>query len=660
MTATTSNNDPASEQHEATGFMSGVINDVKRRLNPKTYCSDWSDGLHFQVLNAAFFMFFASITPALAFAGTLSEATHSEMGVIELIMSTAICGVMGAVLHGQPLLIVGVTGPTIILYGAMYGVATSAGIPFIPFMGWVCVWAAIMFVFLGLFGAAALAKTVTRFTDELFGSFIGVVYLSVAITGFATQFTHTETTGLSNALLSLLLALGTGSLCLALHYARDWTTLTPTVRDLLARYNTFLAVLIFTGFSFWGVLQDANIDRMTQFIQPGMWNGQPTPNATGKSRGWIVDLGAVPVQYIFLAIVPAIVLVLLVFFDNSVVGLLTQAPQFRLKKGTAFHWDTIVLALMTLVCGLLGLPPVNGVLPQSPLHVQALVMTFVKKMNGATNALDETASSSETSTGTSTSSRVLENRLSPLLQSVLCGLVLVIFPIVREIPMAVLWGLFLYLGVAGFIGNQFAERVASLLVFQKDSMPVEGEDGYKGYINGVPFGVMVGFTALQVVCLGVIYYVGEHGPSPIIKCIFAILVVLLIPLRSFIMPLIFKEEHLVILDGHGDIDSDDHDHDIESGSDGDVSQDDGSDDDAMQSISRLSAYPSRGSILTLVQRRHRQRRNTCTNSARHTMPAAVSPASTGNATSAMSFIKSHETMVNRMQRREGSHLIAGA
>ena len=28
--------------------------------------------------------------------------------------------------------------------------------------------------------------------------------------------------------------------------------------------------------------------------------------------------------------------------------------------------------LMTLLCGLLGLPPVNGVLPQSPMHTKAL------------------------------------------------------------------------------------------------------------------------------------------------------------------------------------------------------------------------------------------------------------------------------------------------
>ena len=104
--------------------MSEVVEDVKRRLNPSSYCSDWRDGISFQVLNASFFMFFASIAPALAFSATIREATKNEMGGIELIASTALCGAIGAVFHGQPLLIVGVTGPTIILYSAMYGVAT--------------------------------------------------------------------------------------------------------------------------------------------------------------------------------------------------------------------------------------------------------------------------------------------------------------------------------------------------------------------------------------------------------------------------------------------------------------------------------------------------------------------------------------------------------
>jgi len=462
------------------------------------------------------------------------------------------------------------------------------------------------------------------------------VYLGVAIAGFSRQFTHTDSAGLSNALLSLLLALSTGSFCLALHHARDWTTLTPATRDLLARYNTFLAVLIFTGFSFWGVLQDANVERMHEIFAPGMWNGLPTPNAQGETRAWMVDLGAVPVRFIFLAIVPAIVLVLLVFFDNSVVGMLTQAPEFRLKKGTAFHWDTVVLGVMTLVCGLLGLPPVNGVLPQSPMHVQALVTT---KKNPVTGEVDIC---------------VMENRISPLLQSLLCGVVLCILPIVREVPMAVLWGLFLYLGVAGFIGNQFAERVASLLIFQRDTMPKKGEPGHKCYINGVPFGVMVGFTALQVACLGVIYYVSEHAPSSIIKCVFAILVVLLIPLRSFIVPLMFKKEHLELLDGHGDVVPG------EGGEDEGEGEGVGMEEGAML-LSRLSAYPSRGSILNIAQcahqHRHQQQQH---RHQRNTMPlptAVPNPAGAALTVdprqSAGNFIKSHVGMIRKMRRREG-------
>ena len=55
--------------------------------------------------------------------------------------------------------------------------------------------------------------------------------------------------------------------------------------------------------------------------------------------------------------------------------------------------------------------------------------------------------------------RVREQRVSALLQSVAIGAMLAILNVLGTIPIAVLSGLFLYMGFASFIGNQFAERV---------------------------------------------------------------------------------------------------------------------------------------------------------------------------------------------------------
>lgn len=78
----------------------------------------------------------------------------------------------------------------------------------------------------------------------------------------------------------------------------------------------------------------------------------------------VQDLGKVPGAYIAAALLPAIVITLLFFFDHSVSSQMAQQPEFRLAKPSAYHYDFFLLGVMTIACGLIGVPPVNGVLPQ--------------------------------------------------------------------------------------------------------------------------------------------------------------------------------------------------------------------------------------------------------------------------------------------------------
>ena len=43
---------------------------------------------------------------------------------------------------------------------------------------------------------------------------------------------------------------------------------------------------------------------------------------------------------------------------------LPQTPEFNLKKPSAYNYDFALLGVMTAAFGLIGLPPINGVLPQ--------------------------------------------------------------------------------------------------------------------------------------------------------------------------------------------------------------------------------------------------------------------------------------------------------
>jgi len=44
----------------------------------------------------------------------------------------------------------------------------------------------------------------------------------------------------------------------------------------------------------------------------------------------------------------------------------------RMKKGPAYHWDLMVIALLNAFLSFFGLPMVHGALPHSPLHVRAM------------------------------------------------------------------------------------------------------------------------------------------------------------------------------------------------------------------------------------------------------------------------------------------------
>ena len=75
-------------------------------------------------------------------------------------------------------------------------------------------------------------------------------------------------------------------------------------------------------------------------------------------------MGEVPGTYIAGALIPALIIAILFYFDHTVSAQMAQLAEFNLRKPPAYHYDLFLLGWMTLLCGLLGLPPVNGVLPQ--------------------------------------------------------------------------------------------------------------------------------------------------------------------------------------------------------------------------------------------------------------------------------------------------------
>lgn len=127
----------------------------------------------------------------------------------------------------------------------------------------------------------------------------------------------------------------------------------------------------------------------------------------------------------------------------QITGLLTNRPENKLFKGTAYHLDFVALAIITVITSILGLPWCHGALPFSPMHAAALADKQEYEQHGRT---------------AKRTLRSRETRLSNLWAHILIMFVVAARPILDVIPLAVLYGFFLYIGISSLGDNSFFAR----------------------------------------------------------------------------------------------------------------------------------------------------------------------------------------------------------
>lgn len=76
--------------------------------------SDFKDALSVQCVASWIFLYFACLTPIITFGGLLGKATHQYMAAIESLVSGFVCGIGYGIFSGQPLTILGSTGPVLV------------------------------------------------------------------------------------------------------------------------------------------------------------------------------------------------------------------------------------------------------------------------------------------------------------------------------------------------------------------------------------------------------------------------------------------------------------------------------------------------------------------------------------------------------------------
>lgn len=468
-------------------FGGGLLRDVRGYVS--RFGSDFRDGLHPKVIASTSFLYFACLAPAVAFGALMSEKTSGAIGALEMIAATALCGVVYALFSAQPLVILGGTGPLLVFTAVLFDLCRRLSLPFLPTYGWVGLWTMVFLVIGAVTEASRLVRHLTRFTDEIFAALISVIFIVEAVSS-TIRVASDGTNSSASGLLSVLLVLGTYQVARSLSALRKTPYLRRSLRDFLADFGPAIAMATMGYVAY----------RLKMIDLPSL--DAPAKLEPTSGRPWLVPLTAAPMWLWFASAIPALLVTILLFLDQNITLRIINAPSHHLKKPHGYHQDLLLLGVLVGVCSVIGLPWLVAATVRSLNHLRSLA-SYEAEADGELRMV-----------------AARETRTSNLLIHLLVGGSLLLLPILSKIPLPIVYGLFLYMGVASLGGNQFVDRVR-LFVTDPQQYPETH------YLKRVPRRAVHGFTALQLAGLIGLWLVKISA----LAILFPVAILGLIPLR---------------------------------------------------------------------------------------------------------------------------------
>ncbi|XP_014370085.2 anion exchange protein 3 isoform X2 [Papilio machaon] len=538
----------------------GVIRDIKRRY--PYYLSDFRDALNGQCAAATIFMYFAALSSAITFGGLLAEKTNGKIGISETLVFTCAGGVLFALLAGQPMMITGATGPLLLLDESLATFCRSYGFEFLAARMYCGIWMIVIAICVASVEGSVAVKKITRFTEDIFAFLISLIFISEPITNLISLYrahplgydycqhsvnntTEPPTIGnntLNNnatmpaaphhikiapqpntALFCTMLTLSTFIIAYYLRIFRNGKFLGRSARRALGDFGVPIAIVLMVGVS---VLVPVWTEKLQ--VPEGL---SPTAD-----RSWLVPLNpgleTIPMWAAFAMALPALMVYIIVFMETHIAELIVDKPERRLKKGSGFHMDIVIMSVVNAVCGMFGAPWQCVATVRSVSHVAALTVMSTTHAPGDKPYIVE----------------VKEQRLTGLLVAVLCGVSVLASGWLRLVPMAVLFGVFLYMGISALGGIQFWDRC--ILLFK----PVKHHPQVP-YVRRVPTLKMHLYTLIQIAGISLLYLVKSSQYSLALP----FFLVMMVPLRMA-LAYIFTPLQLRALDGaQKEIDKDEPD-----------------------------------------------------------------------------------------------------
>ncbi|XP_041811058.1 sodium-driven chloride bicarbonate exchanger-like isoform X6 [Chelmon rostratus] len=552
----------------------GLILDIKRKL--PFYWSDIRDALSLQCLASILFLYCACMSPVITFGGLLGEATKGNISAIESLFGASLTGVAYSMFAGQPLTILGSTGPVLVFEKILFKFCNDYDLSYLSLRTSIGLWTAFLCLVLVATDASSLVCYITRFTEEAFAALICIIFIYEALEKLFHLGEHYPV-NMHNDLENLTQY---SCQCSAPVNASDkmmqkwnqtgyspdsipWSSLNVSMCKKL--HGEFLGpacghhgpyipdvlfwsiILFFTTFCLSSFLKQFKTERyfptkvrstISDFavfitimimVLVDYLMGIPSPKLnvpdrfepTSKNRGWLIDpLGENPWWTLLVAALPALLCTILIFMDQQITAVIINRKEHKLKKGCGYHLDLLIVALMLGVCSIMGLPWFVAATVLSISHVNSL------KLESGCSAPGEQPKFLG----------IREQRVTGFMIFVLMGCSVFMTSALKFIPMPVLYGVFLYMGVSSLKGIQFFDRIKLF------GMPSKHQPDLI-YLRYVPLWKVHIFTLVQLTCLVLLWVIKASAAA----VVFPMMVLALVFIRK-LLDFFFTKRELSWLD----------------------------------------------------------------------------------------------------------------
>ena len=175
------------EELQFTGrLFGGLVADIRRKL--PWYRSDFTDALNIQTLASIIYIYLATVTKAITFGGFLSDITEGRQGVLESFLGHLIAGGMFCMFGGQPLTVLGCTGPVLIFEKILVHFCEDYEINYLTMRLWIGLWSTLFCLIIVALDLSAIVRYFTRFTEEAFAALVGIIFIVESLKKLFSEF----------------------------------------------------------------------------------------------------------------------------------------------------------------------------------------------------------------------------------------------------------------------------------------------------------------------------------------------------------------------------------------------------------------------------------------------------------------------------------------